>query len=704
MRHFFIGLKTHFAQLPRENQDTLFLIAVISFVVVPHFSYLPIWAACYASFLLWWRAVLAWRGSHMPHRAWLMVLLGLAVGGTWWSFQTLVGKDPGVTLIVILLALKTLEAKAKRDSYVIFFLSFFCMLSQFLYSQSLLTALSMTVAFIGLLSALVQAHMPVGNISWRQTTGIALRMILLGSPMMLTLFMVFPRIAPLWGMPDLGASGKTGLSAEMRVGTIAKLAQDDSVAMRIRFEGPVIEQSQAYFRGPVLDFLNQQTWSSMPLEVVAHHNAPISQAQPIIEASEPALRYEVTLEPQNKPWLMVLDATFVAPSLTGYQVKPTPYLQWMTDRPINELVRYQAVSYSHYRYGPTAPNAYLQSQIALPKGLNPRTIEWAFEIRKNPQYAQATALELSQMLLQHLNTQGYVYTLEPGEFGQHTADEFWWDKKQGFCEHIASSFVIMMRALGVPARVVTGYQGGALNPNDGFWEVRQSDAHAWAEIWQKPDEKGNGGWIRIDPTSAIAPERVASHNRLAPKTNPISGAVNQLLGPTFSQSLTDWGKKLALQWSALNNIWNQNVLNYSQNQQFNFLKKLGFVQPSWQDFSYVVSTIILAALLAFTFFHYLRRIEHDPWLKMLEKSRRLTDLAGLGKPQESGDSSSTTPRALALLWQQRYKNRPQPEIKDIIEFLIALEQQRYGVSSTTSSQPTIKKLHRQLKKIKWPKP
>ena len=165
------------------------------------------------------------------------------------------------------------EAKAKRDAYVIFFLSFFCMLSQFLYSQSLLTALSMTVAFVGLLSALVQAHMPVGNVTWRQTTGMALRMMLWGSPIMLVLFMVFPRIAPLWGLPNGGASGKTGLSNEMRVGNLASLAQDDSIALRVLFKGQTVAQSQAYFRGPVLDWLNDQTWRSYPLDGAAHHPA-----------------------------------------------------------------------------------------------------------------------------------------------------------------------------------------------------------------------------------------------------------------------------------------------------------------------------------------------------------------------------------------------------------------------------------------------
>ena len=691
-------LSKQFSQLPRESQDALFLIGVISCVLVPHFSHLPSWAPIYTLVLLGWRALLAWRGRTMPHRAWLMLLLAIAVGGTWWSFKTLVGKDAGVTLIVILLALKTLEAKAKRDAYVIFFLSFFCMLSQFLYSQSLLTALSMTVAFVGLLSALVQAHMPVGNVTWRQTTGMALRMMLWGSPIMLVLFMVFPRIAPLWGLPNGGASGKTGLSNEMRVGNLASLAQDDSIALRVLFKGQTVAQSQAYFRGPVLDWLNDQTWRSYPLDGAAHHPANSLAFKAPLQVSGPALSYDVTLEPQNKPWLMVLDATPIAPAVNNYQTLPSPYLQWLTDRPITELIRYKAVSYSQYQYGPTVPNGYLQSQIDLPEGLNPRTREWAFEIRKNPQYAQANAQELSKMLLQHLNTQGYVYTLEPGSYGVHSADEFWFDKKQGFCEHIASSFVILMRALGVPARVVTGYQGGAINPNDGYWEVRQSDAHAWAEIWQKPDEQGNGGWIRVDPTSAIAPERVASQNRLQTKANPIAGAVNNLLGPSLSNSLVDWGKKITQQWSALNNLWNQNILNYSQNQQFNLLKKLGFSQPNWQDLSFVVSGLILLALLGFTIFHYWQGKQHDPWLKMLDQSRQLTKLAGLPLEQEH-----VSPRALALLWQKQYQNKASSEALAIIEFLLAMENQRYGANSSANKQLAIQKLQGQFKKIKWPK-
>lgn len=691
-------LSKPFSQLPRESQDALFLIGVISCVLVPHFSHLPSWAPIYTLVLLVWRTILAWQGRTLPHRAWLLVLLAVAVGGTWWSFKTLVGKDAGVTLIVILLALKTLEAKAKRDAYVIFFLSFFCMLSQFLYSQSLLTALSMTMAFVGLLSALVQAHMPVGNVSWRQTTGIALRMMWWGSPIMLVLFIVFPRIAPLWGLPNGGSYSKTGLSNEMRMGNLASLAQDDSIALRVLFKGKTVAQSQAYFRGPVLDWLNDQTWRSYPLNGAAHYPSNSLTNQSALQVSGPALSYEVTLEPQNKPWLMVLDATPMAPAVNNYQTLPSPYLQWLTDRPITELIRYKAVSYSQYQYGPAVPNGYLQSQIDLPEGLNPRTRDWAFEIRKNPRYAQANAQELSQMLLQHLNTQGYVYTLDPGSFGNHSADEFWFDKKQGFCEHIASSFVILMRALGVPSRLVTGYQGGVINPNNGYWEVRQSDAHAWAEIWQKPDDKGNGGWIRVDPTSAIAPERVVSQNRLPTKAHPIAGAVNNLLGPSLSSSLVNWGKKISQQWSALNNLWNQNILNYSQNQQFNILKKLGFSQPNWQDLSFVVSGLILLALLGFTIFHYWQGKQHDPWLKMLDQSRQLTQLAGL--PLEQAHAS---PRALALLWQKQYQNKASSETLAIIEFLLAMENQRYGANSSANRHLAIQKLQAQFKKIKWPK-
>jgi len=263
-----MNLRTKLVNLPREARDTLFLLAVIGCVLLPLFPHLPIWAGMFASLLLLWRAGLALGARKLPTRWLLFVLLVLAVGATLASFHTILGREAGVTLIAMLLALKTLEARARRDAMVIFFLGFFTMLSNFFFSQSLPTAAAMLVALIGLLTALVNAHMPVGRPPLTLALRSAARMALFGTPVMVALFMLFPRMAPLWGLPGDQLSGRSGLSGSMRVGSMAEIALDDSVALRVRFDGPASAlppQSAMYFRGPVLSDFDGHEWQALPI-------------------------------------------------------------------------------------------------------------------------------------------------------------------------------------------------------------------------------------------------------------------------------------------------------------------------------------------------------------------------------------------------------------------------------------------------------
>ena len=223
--------------LPRDTRDTLFLLAVIAWIVAPQVPHLPLWCSALTGLILLWRASIAWRGHALPSRWWLFALLTAAAAATYFSHRTLLGHDAGTTFIVVLLALKTLELRAQRDAFVVFFLGFFTLLSNFFFSQSLITALVMLLGLLGLLTALVNSHMPVGKPPLLLAAKTAAWMALLGTPIMLVLFMLFPRIAPLWGMPEDTSRGRSGLSAQMRVGTIASLALDDSIAMRIRFQG-----------------------------------------------------------------------------------------------------------------------------------------------------------------------------------------------------------------------------------------------------------------------------------------------------------------------------------------------------------------------------------------------------------------------------------------------------------------------------------
>ncbi|MDO5087971.1 MAG: transglutaminase-like domain-containing protein, partial [Comamonadaceae bacterium] len=264
------------------------------------------------------------------------------------------------------------------------------------------------------------------------------------------------------------------------------------------------------------------------------------------------------------------DATLDAPQLpAGWRAMLSRDLQWLASRPVTDNLRYRAESHPAFRYGlDRFHTARLRDALALPPGFNPRTLALAEQLRQETPGAEPAALV--QAALKRLHDGGYAYTLEPGLAGTHSADEFWFDTKAGFCEHIASAFVVLMRAAGVPARVVTGYQGGELNALDGYWTVRNADAHAWAEVWLD-----GRGWTRVDPTGAVSPGRVGQFQRLRPPPGLVGSAIATLSPNALAQ--------LRAVWEAVNNRWNQWVLNYTQSRQLDLLKQLGFDAPSWQD-------------------------------------------------------------------------------------------------------------------------
>ena len=296
--------------LPRDGRDTLFLLAVIGWVVLPQVGKLPLWCSALAAGVLLWRGRLAWLSRPLPGKWWLLALLAATIAATLMTHRTLLGREAGVTLIVVLLALKTLELRARRDAFVIFFLGFFTMLTNFFFSQSLLTAAAMLLALLGMLTALVNAHMPVGRPPLAQAFRTAFTMALLGAPIMAALFMFFPRMAPLWGIPGDQMVGRTGLSGSMQVGTIAELALSDAVAFRIKFDNPaqpIPPASSLYFRGPVLSAFDGREWKAEPFREDSSWAA--RAALPAnLKVQGPALRYEVTLEPSYRPWLLALEA------------------------------------------------------------------------------------------------------------------------------------------------------------------------------------------------------------------------------------------------------------------------------------------------------------------------------------------------------------------------------------------------------------
>ena len=652
-------LRERIAHLPRDTRDTLFQLFVIGWTVAPHLLHLPLWCAAMTLALLGWRARLALGALALPSRWIISAVLVLAAGLTLWGERTLLGKEAGITLLVVLMALKTLELRARRDALVVFFLGFFLVLTHFLYSQSLATGLWLLVAVWGLLTALVLAHMPVGRPPLLRAGAVAARAAAMALPVMVVVFVLFPRIGPLWGLPQ-DAAGRTGLSGSLRLGGVASIADDDSVALRLRFFGPLPRPDQLYFRGPVLSTFDGREWVRLIPSYVAAERARLE-----LELQGAPLRYEMTIEPSQLTLLPLLEMTperaDAAPRIEGWLLTHRSDGQWQTDRPLVERQRVQVSAWLTHSHGPRQAVPGLRDLVALPANSNPRTLQWAANLRAQPELANADARTLAEAVLRHIRSGGYSYTMEPGTYEGNAIDEFWLDRKLGFCEHFASAFVVVMRAMDVPSRIVTGYQGADPDLQDGYLVVRQRNAHAWAEIWQ-----AGTGWIRVDPTAAVAPERVQRGRSLARPPGLVAGAINTL-NPAFAAQLRG-------AWETVNNRWNQWVLNYSRGQQFDLLRRLGFESPSWQDLASGLILLLCGGALAGAGWAWWDRHHQDPWQRLQRRVlQRLQTLGVTVQPHHA-------PRARAA--QVRAALGPRGET--LAALLEQLDRQRYGASAASA--------------------
>ncbi|MEX8520765.1 MAG: transglutaminaseTgpA domain-containing protein, partial [Leptothrix sp. (in: b-proteobacteria)] len=651
--------------LPREARDTLFLLATLGWTLLPQFSRVPLWCSGFAVVALLWRGWLAWRAEPLPPR-WLLVLaLAAAAALTWQQHHSLIGKEAGVSLLVLLAALKTLELRAQRDHWVVFGLGFFLILANFLYSQSLATALAMLAAVLGLLSTLTLAHMPAGRPRLWRAARLASHQTLIGAPLVLLLFVFFPRVAPLWSVPG-DTLARTGLSDRLRLGDVAELASDDSLALRVHFDAAVPPREALYFRGPVLVYNDGEQWRVDPTQSagtdLGNDAAPAAAARP----GSASFGYDMTIEPLRVHTLPLLELTLAAPQLEGatLTLRRWPDLQWTSTAPLAERLRVHAVAQLDVRWAGAdqAPPALLMERL-LPPGAHPRSVAWARALRATPEFAGASAEQLAQVLLRHIRSGGYAYTLSPGLAPDGDAlDRFWLDRKEGFCEHYATAFVVLMRAMGVPARIVTGYQGGQFNPIDQVLEVRQSDAHAWAEYWQT-----GRGWVRIDPTAAVAPERVQQGRRLRSPPGLVAGRLVEL-SPALAEQLR------AL-WGALDYRWSQWVTSHNQNRQLQLLRDLGW--PEVDELALGRALLLGLAGLGLLGAGWAawdarrNRPRLDPWLHAWQGLQR--QLRQRGLPIEPHQP----PRSVADSARTRWGNAAEPLAQALEDF----EQWRYGVPS-----------------------
>ncbi len=584
------------------------LCACLALVLAPHSLRLPIWVSAIFVGLCIWRLHNARRGDILPSR-WPVVFICLAIlPGVYFSYGTLTGRSAGVALLALLAGIKLLEARSLRDAYVLSFLGFFLVITHFLYDQSIATGAYFLVVVVIMTASLNSFTDSGSSAQVLQHLRRAALYVAQALPLMLILFVLFPRIpGPFWNLPKDAASSSatTGLGDELRPGSISNLSQSAAVAFRVRFDGPLPPVEQLYWRGPVYTATDGKRWSV---------GKPVfNRRPPLFEASGRAVDYEVTLEAHGRKWLAALDlpTTLPADAIISDQ------FEIQATRKVLKRLRYRLRSFPRYRLTNSQPVRPLEV-LALPPKQHPKARELALSWLQSTNHD----VEIVERALTYFRTQPFVYTLTPKLLSGDVVDEFLFGSREGFCQDYATSFTVLMRAAGIPARVVTGYQGGELNPLGDYLLVRQRDAHAWVEVWIK-----GSGWRRVDPTAAVAPDRIRlGIDSVSPPTlGPDALDINP--GPLVSDAF----RRLRLAIDSVHTSWNAWVLGYGQEQQVKFLDKFGLDARDYGNLVLALTVALSAGLSLLAFGLFRNRQAQDPVTVSYIKFCRKLEAQGLSR-------------------------------------------------------------------------
>jgi transglutaminase-like putative cysteine protease len=516
--------------------------------VLLHIDRVPAWAVGAALSLLVWRLILARTGRATPGLLVRAVLALVLAAVVLQRFHTLNGLAAGTTLLMLMTGLKLLETRGARDQRVVVAAGLFLLLAACLDRQDL-ARLPLYAAQAWLCCAALAVIGTPGT-GARLALRLSARALLLALPLAVLLFLFFPRLqGAFWAVPR-GEQAVTGLSDTMTPGGIGQLASSYDPAFRVRFTEAVPPMEERYWRGPVLHAFDGYTWRALPTML---------PRQPL-EYLGTAYHYHLTLEPSRRPWWYALDTPVRSPD--AERVRLTSDQQLIAAEPVMESLSFDAVSYTHTRASQPLDGLSRRLDTALPHDANPRSRALAQELRQRAGSDGAFV----QAVLEYLRVGGFTYSLEPERLGADAIDDFLFRTRIGFCGHYASAFVVLMRAAGVPARVVTGYLGGEWDPYGGYYLVRQSDAHAWAEVWLP-----SHGWTRVDPTAVVAPERLQRGIvDLMPDALP---ARARLL------HASPWLARLVQRWDAANAWWAERVVKFDYAAQLDLLTRFGIRTP-----------------------------------------------------------------------------------------------------------------------------
>jgi len=547
-------------------------LAALFVSIAPHVPYLPPWITAAFLACAGWRYVIERQRRALPS-PWLRAALALGCFlGVLATYSSISGVGPGSALLTIMAALKLLETRRRRDQFVLLFLSIFLVMSALLREQYLWSVPYMLVSVLVIMTAWLR--MPAGEVQTaRQSFATGTRLLAYAVPLALVMWLFFPRIStPFWAVPIDTSRAAAGLSETMSPGDISSLSMSDAVAFRVSFDGPVPHPRDRYWRGLVLTQFNGRTWSG-------REPGRDPGARDQIEVSGDPIDYTITLEPTRQQWLFALDMP--TEWSFGREAFMGPQQQLARATPIDQRIIYRVRSYPDFRVGTELRSLYRRWYSGLPEDSNPRTADLARQMR----LAAGSDRAFVDAVLDMLHEQPFFYTLEPPPLGSNPVDRFLFDTRRGFCEHYASAFSVLLRSVGIPTRIVLGYQGGEINPLGGHLIVRQSDAHAWTEVWFE-----GAGWVRVDPTAAVAPERVEIGTRDA-----VLEGVGEGWGFSAPSRLV---QQVTMAWDAINARWNEWILGYGPDTQNAFMKWLGMHEPTWRKMLLTLVVLVVALIMA----------------------------------------------------------------------------------------------------------
>lgn len=549
----------------------ILLLSSIALMVLPHFLHVRLPIMAFFFLLLTWRFIAIWKPQYLPSQLTVFCLLISGISLLVYMHSGIFGRDAGTMVFITALGLKLLEIKSQRDLYLISYLAFIVAASQFLYLQNIAMAAYILFVSISLLATLLS----INGTSLKNTQAIKKSAIILmqAIPLMIVLFIFFPRIeTPRWSFLDENNQARTGLSDSLEPGSISKLSLSGEVVFRAKFKGKIPPKQERYWRGPVFSYTDGKRWS-------ASKNIYYQRFQDAVTYTGKAYDYSLLMEPQAKNWVFALDM----PAKYSSALRQNVVYQLTTHKAFNKPAEYNISSYANYNTGYITKTEYKDNLQ-----LHAQPAKRIKQLVKKLGGFQQPAEQYIDNVLQHFNKENFHYTLMPPILKDKPVERFLFESKAGFCGHYASAFVTLMRVAEIPARIVTGYQGGSYNPNGKFIEVRSANAHAWAEVWLQ-----GRGWVRFDPTSAIAPERinygVNIEQQIAQQA--ISFAPMQLDSHSMS-----FLKSMRQLWSSADYSWQRWIINYSRSNQMDLLAGFG-INTLKKLFYYFLGMVMFISLI-----------------------------------------------------------------------------------------------------------